>query len=372
MEAPVFETASLPQATELERRFPSLRGHLPRLPLTVLPTPVQRWQVVSDRLGSEVWIKRDDETSPVYGGNKPRKLEFLLAEAQRRGCRGVLTFGGLGTHHGLATAIFARKIGMHCLVGLLYQPVTPAVRDNLLWLHAAGARMFYARTIAGLAGRALVRYAGEALRGQRPGIIPTGGSSAPGTVAFVNAGLELATQVERGECPCPTTVYVALGSGGTAAGLALGFALANLPTEVCAVLVSDIVPPNQRRLTGLARSAWEWLRRHGAEFPAKLPPLRLRVVEGFVGRGYGWPSAEAERWREHVGREGEVQLDSTYTAKCFQAMVEEIRAGKAGTHPLFWHTFSRVRPEQSLGPQPDFHELPRPFHRFFLSRPGHE
>lgn len=366
MQAAVSRTRTEQLAgTELERRFSALGGRLPRLCLAVLPTRVHRWNGVSEILGTEVWIKRDDETSPLYGGNKPRKLEFLLAEVRRRGARSVLTFGGLGTHHGLATALFARQIGLQCWVGLLDQPVTRAVRDNLLWLYSAGARMFYGRTVVGLVSRALWHYTGEVLQRRRPVIIPTGGSSALGTVAFVNAGLELAAQVERGEVPCPSTVYVALGSGGTAAGLALGLALANLPSEVRAVRVTDILPPGKRRLSALVRFAWAWLRARGADLPAEPPALRLHVVEGFVGRGYGWPSTEAEWWRERVAERDEVRLDSTYTAKCFHGMVEEIRCGKAGTSPLFWHTFSRVQPENVLGPRPDFHALPKPFHRFF-------
>ncbi len=364
---PEEAVASAEQTSELERWYPELGGRIARIRLTQLPTRVHVWQSVSDAVRSEVWIKRDDESSPVYGGNKPRKLEFLLAEAKARGRRAVLTFGGLGTHHGLAAALFSRKLGLACWVGLLDQPLTAPVRDNLLCLHAAGARLFYGRTVSSLAARALWLYAKQAATGQAPAVIPTGGSAPAGTVAFVNAALEFAAQVHRGECPCPRSVYVALGSGGTAAGLALGLALAGLPTEVRAVLVTDIFPPSEARLIRMAGAAWRWLRSRGAHVPKVPPSLHLRVVHGFQGRGYGWPSPPAEAWRQRfAGAEG-VWLDATYTAKCVHGMIATLEAESAKGPVLFWHTFSKVRPEERLGPLPDYRELPREFHRFFHS-----
>lgn len=354
------------ETLELERRFPGLRAPL-RVRLTELPTRVHRWRVASEALGEEVWIKRDDESSPLYGGNKPRKLEFLLAQAIGRGRRGVLTFGGLGTHHGLATAIFARQLGLRCTLGLLDQPLTPEVRENLLALVAAGAEMFCARSVGELALRAVGRYLALTWSGVRPMIIPTGGSGAAGTVAFVNAGLEFATQVSEGQCPSPTAVYVALGSGGTAAGLALGFALAGLPCEVRAVLVTDILPPGELRLRKLAEAAWRWLQRAGAALSGEPPPLRLRVVRGFVGRGYGWPTPEAEGWRARLGGQEGVRLDPTYTAKCVHALCSEVGRGEVRGPVVFWHTYSQVRPQESLGPLPSWRELPKPLQRFFAA-----
>jgi len=132
----------------LERRFPRLAGRLDRLHLTTLPTRVEPLRVLGDALGADLWIKRDDVSAEWYGGNKPRKLEFLLGAVLRRGYGSVLTFGPLGTHHGLATTIAARIIGLPTILVLVPQPVTPAVRHALLLDHAYGAELHLATSVS--------------------------------------------------------------------------------------------------------------------------------------------------------------------------------------------------------------------------------
>ena len=168
--------------------------------LTQLPTRVHRL----DRLGAQLrveqlWVKRDDESGTLYGGNKPRKLEFLLGDALADGKRSVLTFGGIGTHHGLATAICARAVGLRAILALLKQPVTEHVRRCLLLDYAAGAEMHYARDRAALVTARALRICGrELLRGELPYIIPTGGTSPLGTLGYVNAAFELQEQISNG------------------------------------------------------------------------------------------------------------------------------------------------------------------------------
>ena len=129
---------------------------LPRVCLTTLPTPVEpleRLARASDI--AALWIKRDDATGRLYGGNKPRKLELLLGAAVARGRRRVLTFGALGTHHGLATTICARAAGLDTTLVLVPQPVTPHVRHCLQLLHACGAELHLASGVADAARQAL-------------------------------------------------------------------------------------------------------------------------------------------------------------------------------------------------------------------------
>src|SRR4030095_13976732 len=232
----------------LVRRFPAL-ARLPRHALTTLPTPVQPLARLASRrnLGA-LWIKRDDLTGPLYGGNKPRKLEFLLGAAQQRGRRAVITFGGIGTHHGLATAICARDAGLHAVLVLLPQPVTEHVRHCLLLDQAVGAELHLAGSVAGVAAVAPRLCASGILRGRPLAIIPTGGSSARGAIGYVNAACELADQVRAGTLPEPDAIFVPLGSGGTAACPVLGCRLAGLRTRVVSVLVTDLLPPSPSRL----------------------------------------------------------------------------------------------------------------------------
>lgn len=227
----------------IERRFPALRGRLPRVCLTSLPTRVHRLVKLERELGAEqLWIKRDDESGALYGGNKPRKLEFVLGDALKRGRRTLLTFGGIGTHHGLATALCARSVGLRTILLLLPQPVTDHVRRSLLLDYAAGAEMHYAPTVPLLTLQALWLWTREFLRGNWPYVVPVGGSSALGTLGHVNAAIELQEQIRAGELPEPEWIFAPLGTGGTVAGLVLGAKLAGLRARIVAVQVTDILP----------------------------------------------------------------------------------------------------------------------------------
>ncbi len=356
-------------ATALERRFPALAGRLARVSLVGGPTPIAPLRALGAALGSELWIKRDDLSGAAYGGNKPRKLELVLGAALEDGRKSVLTFGGLGTHHGLATSIAARSLDLRSLLVLVPQPVTDAVRRSLLLDHAFGAELYYAASArrAALLGVSLL--ARETLAGRRPLLIPPGGSSVTGTIGYVNAGLELAEQVAAGDAPEPYAIFVPLGTGGTAAGLLLGLALAGLRTEVVAVLVNDITPPSHAGVLHLARRCARRLHRVDAAVPREpgLIAARLVVERDHLGAGYGAASAAGEGAKRRLAELEGIGLDSTYTAKCLAALLDRAAAPPYRGRPLlFWHTYSAVDPAVRLAALPDPSELPRAFHRFFV------
>jgi D-cysteine desulfhydrase len=350
----------------LVRRFPAL-ARLPRHALTALPTPVQPLDhLARQRDLAALWIKRDDLSGPLYGGNKPRKLEWLLGAALARRRRGVITFGGIGTHHGLATAICARDAGLRTVLVLLPQPVTDHVRHCLLLDHAAGAELHVAGSIAGVAATALRLCAAALWRGQPLAIIPTGGTSATGVIGYVNAGFELADQVRAGALPEPEAIFVPLGSGGTVAGLALGCRLAGLRSRVVAVLVTDILPPSPARLAALARAALRRLHRVAPEIPqAALQAGDIAVLRDYLGRAYG-AVTEAGLAAQRLLFETEgIALETTYTAKCLAAFLDlAAHEPYRGRPLLFWNTYSSVDLGATFGALPDWRELPPPFHRF--------
>jgi D-cysteine desulfhydrase len=354
-----------PSSLPLFQRFPGLAARLPRVELTTLPTAVEPLE----RLGRErsiarLWIKRDDRTGTLYGGNKPRKLEFLLGAARAAGRRSVMTFGGIGTHHGLATTICARAVGLRTILVLIPQPVTPHVQHCLLLDHAYGAEIHLARNVGDVVRRGLTLLARGRLRGDAPMVIPTGGTSAVGNAGFVNAALELAAQVAAGEMPEPDAAFVPLGSGGTLAGLALGLRLAGLKTRVVGVLVTDLLPPSPARLARLARACG---RRLAPDVPTvDVRPGDFDVVRDFVGPGYGAATPAADEARELLSRLERIGLETTYTAKCLAALLH-----MAGTPAyrdrtlLFWNTFSGVDPAAALPALPHPSALPPALHRFF-------
>lgn len=298
--------------------------------LTERPTPVER--IASLGSGqSELWVKRDDLTHAVYGGNKVRKLETLLADARARGARRLVTVGAVGSHHVLATTYFGKRAGFDVEAVLVPQPRTEHVVEVLRADLTLGLRAYP----VGSWGAAPWAIAARVLAGGGAGkarVIPVGGSSVLGSMPYVDAGMELAQQVRAGELPEPDVCVVAVGSGGTAGGLAAGFAAAGLRTTVVGVCVST--PPWALAL----------LTRHFARACARrrgVPRERLRLVidRRFLGPGYAYPTAEGAEASRIAEEHAHLPLDPTYTAKTFACALWFVRAHRA-RHVLYWHTLS--------------------------------
>lgn len=354
----------------LVRRFPAIHRGLRRHPLCTLPTAAAPLERIASRRGlGPLWVKRDDLSCALYGGNKPRKLEWLLGAALARGRRAVMTFGGIGTHHGLATAICAHDAGLRTVLVLLPQPVTAHVRHCLLLHHAFGCEMHLAESVAGVARTAVWRLAQGVRRGEPLAIVPTGGTSALGAVGYVNAAFELADQVRAGVLPEPAAIFVPLGSGGTVAGLLLGLRLAGLRSTVVGVLVTDILPPSPRRLASLARGASRRLRRVAPSLPrVVIRPEEVVVERAYLGAGYGAVTAAGEAAQRLLAEHEGIALETTYTAKAMAAMLDLAARPPYRDRPLlFWNTYSSVDPGAALPRLPDWRELPPAFHRFFLT-----
>ncbi|MGW0878104.1 1-aminocyclopropane-1-carboxylate deaminase/D-cysteine desulfhydrase [Streptomyces sp. NPDC002671] len=298
----------------LHRRHPALERALPFLRLGDGPTPVRE---LTGTTRNDLWCK--DESgygSGGWGGNKVRKLEWLLPEVRRRGARTVLTVGATGTNWGLAATLYARELGIDTVLALIDQPEDEHVCEQQRRLRLSGATMHFTRskllTIAA-APWLFLRHA----RGVRlPYYLPAGGSAPIGVLGYVEAGLELGEQVTAGELPEPRHIVTAVGSGGTAAGLALGCALAGLGSQVFGVVVNDTLPLAASDLTRLADRGATVLRKRGAVFD--IPPLRLASTRDYLGAGYGHPTPEAAAAAGMAEAAG-LQLDPVYTAKAFAA-----------------------------------------------------
>lgn len=202
---------------------------LPRIALLRGPTPVVE-------LHRGLWAKREDEAgSGLYGGNKVRKLEWLLGRVQAAG-GDILTVGPAGSHHVLATAVYARSVGMRVHAVLWPQRDSPHARETLRAIHATVEHVRAAPSVLGVGPVWARQYAALRLFGGfPPAIIPAGGSDPAGCLGWVAAGMEIAAQVDAGELPPPNRVYLPVGTGGTAAGLWVGLALGGLRVEVVGV-----------------------------------------------------------------------------------------------------------------------------------------
>ncbi|MBX3466184.1 MAG: pyridoxal-phosphate dependent enzyme [Planctomycetes bacterium] len=356
------ELASLDVATaftpsgppRLRARFGDL--DLPHVALGAFPTPVEPLEGLSRALGAECWVKRDDRAGARYGGNKVRKLELLLGRALARRRRGVVTIGAYGSHHALATAVYARALGLEVDLVLYPQPITAHVLDDLLADHAVGARLVWTphAALAPLVAEVVAR------RAPRTEVVPPGGSSALGTLGYVEGALELADQVRQGLLPAPDCVVVAAGTCGTAAGIALGLELAGLPARVVAVRVVPAAVTNAWLLRRLDLTARRLLRRAGARW-SRGPRAPVELDPHELGGGYGVDTPAARAACERFAAEG-IALETTYTGKAAAAFLR-LAASPAlrGRRVLFWHTFSSV----DLAPlvaAADPAALPRRFH----------
>jgi D-cysteine desulfhydrase len=317
----------------LHQRFPGLAESLPHLALSERPTPVR------ELAGLGIWVKEDGSFgSGGWGGNKVRKLEWLIPDARRRGRRSILTFGGLGTNWGLATALYAREHGLETALALVDQPIDDHVRAQLVRLEASGARIHRTHTKARTVAVLPWLLARNARGGHLPYLLPAGGSSPVGALGYVEAGLEIAAQVEDGSLPEPAHVVVPVGTGGTAAGLALGLRLAGRRTRVVGVVVNDQLRLDPPVLTRLARRTAALLERRGARFgPLLLEPGMLDLTRDQIGAGYGHPT-EAARRAAALAREERLSLDPVYTAKAMAGLLALRAEGHLGDPVLFVHT----------------------------------
>lgn len=330
----------------LAARYPKLLLNLPFLTLTDLPTPLDRAEELGEELGlNTLWIKRDDLTASIYGGNKVRKLEYLFADVQSRGCDAVVTFGAVGSNHVLATSIFAKQLGITCYGVLTEQPVTPYVADTLRYHAMLGTRLVMAPGYYG-ANAAADEIARNHPTG--PGKVYRmmwGGSSWRGAVGFVNAAFELADQLKHAEAP--HKIYVACGTMGTAVGLAIGLRLAQLRSEVVAVQVVPDPVTTEENLRKLFTQTNGELHAIDDEIALLDEPFsNLTLKTGYLGDGYAEQTPACKEAVELIARTEGLVLETTYTGKALAALIDDARAGRLeGQQVAFWNTYnSRPHP----------------------------
>ncbi len=326
--------------TALGDTYPALRNALPFVALTDLPTPLESATALAAELGlNTLQIKRDDQTGLVYGGNKVRKLEYLLGDALHRHCDSVVTFGAVGSNHALATAIYAAELGLRCHVIMTDQPGTPYIAPTLRYHALLGTHLELAAGYAE-SGAIADRLAADHPTGpERLYQIPVGGSSSRGSLGFVNAALELARQCGN---TAPDVIYVACGSMGTVAGLALGLRLAGLPTRIEAISVTPTSLTTLGSIENLLVAANQELRTLDTAIPLIDDPLlNVTLRNEFFGAGYAEVTPECTEAATLIRATEHITLETTYTAKALAALICDARNGHLkGQQAIFWNTYN--------------------------------
>ena len=301
------------------------------------PVPVDRHDALAGQLGARsLWIKRDDISGAEHGGNKLRKLEFLLADALADGCRGVLTYGAVGSNHILSTSLFARSLGLLCCGIVRPQPPTPYVEATLRYHLRLGTRLEPAadRRETERIRRELMAEVGAWYE------IPLGGSSVLGCLGYVCGALELAEQVRAGLCPLPDLIYLPCGSSGSTVGLDLGLSMAEMPTRIVAVRVVSNDMMSMPRIEALARQVRPLL---DGVCPVPDDPLlgRVEFRTRFIGPGYALPTDEALNAIAVMRERADTTLEYTYSGKGAAALMHDGSQGRFdGLNVMFWNTYN--------------------------------
>jgi len=325
-----------------DRRALQRLAAYPRTALAHLPTPLLRapnLTRVLDRTAPEILIKMDEHTGFGLGGNKVRKLEFELAPTRLEGITHLITSGGPQSNHARVTAAAAARLGLRCILVLNGTAPDPPSGNALLQrLFGAEIRMVPARAdrapAMAEAARSVEKEGGRAL------VIPLGASTALGSLGYAAAAVELAAQLDGFEAAPARTrrtwIFVASSSGGTLAGLFLGFSLlGRTGIRLVGVSADTAERDLMAQVHGLAAGGGRVLDWHG-----ELLDDMVSCTDAFVGEGYGIPTDEAREATALVGRTEGIVLDPVYTAKAAAGLIDHIRSGalRPVDRVVFLHT----------------------------------
>ncbi|MFO0739941.1 MAG: D-cysteine desulfhydrase family protein [Labilithrix sp.] len=311
-----------------------------RIPLAHLPTPIERRPALDEIVGAKIWIKRDDMTGGAEAGNKLRKLEFLLAEAKDRKAEIVLTCGGHQSNHARATALSAARLGMRAVLYLRVPDPAKArermdLTGNVLLDRLAGAEIVYITPDEYRQRNAIMEAARLSLEaeGVPAYVVPEGGSNGLGALGYVEAMREVRVQIEHGLCPRFDAIAHACGSGGTAAGVALGARRYDVADRAWAFAVCDDAAYFKRVIGAIMDEARGW----DSSLPVK---TGLVIDDGAKGPAYAVMDEDQKRFLTLVAQRTGLVFDPVYTGKAIWGVARAIERGDISSQAnvLFLHT----------------------------------
>jgi D-cysteine desulfhydrase family pyridoxal phosphate-dependent enzyme len=313
---------------------------VPRRSLGSYPTPLVRLENLSRELGRVVYIKRDDDLGPAGGGNKTRKLEYLLADAIEAGATKIATVGGPQSNHARLTAAAARMLGLEPHL-LLFGSEPKRAAGNLLLDQLLGARLHFIPP-GPIASKpctfeeldAYVRKEASERVGDHYHV-PLGGSNGLGSLGYVRAALEIEEQAKIAGV-ADAWVVVATGSGGTLAGLLAGLRLIGSSLRLIGIDVASIWTSYPELVARIANDALELL-----GLPERVEPVDVSLIErAYVGRGYAVPTSDGMAAIRRLAQAEGYLLDPTYTGKAFAGLLGLHASGHFGDEEpvIFWHT----------------------------------
>ncbi len=328
-------------------------ARVPRVELMACPTPLQFLPRLSAELNRPIYLKRDDGSGSVMGGNKARALEYLLADALRRGYRRVATFGALQSNHARITAAAAQQLGLEAHL-FYFEPRPPCLTGNLLICQQLGAHLHFVPLRRGQSARSiiwtnrLVRLLMRLRLGSHY-FIPAGGYSVLGGLGYARAALEIHQQVQR-EGLAGAWLVVTAGTGTTLAGLWAGLTLLDTPVRLAGIDIGKLWKAFPAAIARLAEQICAFLG-EPCRFDRRQTPL---LAGNDAEPAYGVPSPAGNAAIHLLMQLEGVPLDPTYTAKAFAGMLHRIREGQMGAREpvIFLHTGGLTAVAASKSPEP--------------------
>ena len=328
------------------QRYPCLSKHLPWLPLGKFPTPVHQLVGLGEALGFDsLWIKRDDQSGPLGGGNKVRKLEYLLADARNKGCQALFAVGAADSNHVRATVAYGKAAGfcIHCL--LLNQSRTNPLEANVQAIRAQADRIRQVSnrgSLVGFYGYAWLKQFFGLHR--RRYLLAPGGSSPLSSLGYVNAAFELKAQIEAGLLPEPKLIFVALGTCGTMAGLIVGAKLAGLEARIIGGRVVDRIMGNAWSVARLACHTMRLIETcTDLQSGERIRAGEIEMWHHDFGRSYAVPTESSLRAVGLMQEHEAIPLETTYTGKALAGLIHYVREHRCENQPiLFWNTYGQA------------------------------
>jgi D-cysteine desulfhydrase len=315
---------------------------IPRLGLIEGPSPVTDLPQLAQELGlATLGVKRDDQIEALHGGNKPRKLDYLLAVPPFSEAQTWAALGAIGSGNMVALTAAAAQLGCQVEAHLFWEPLSDGVVDNLAFVASGptSIRFHLSRFTAVLRRPTLVLGSGSS----DPAVLPVGSTNPRSTLGSLRAGLELADQIAAGELPKPDRLYVALGTGGTSIGISLGLAMAGLDTEVIAVAVVEHPFTTWSQMARLRSQVvtfmgQQGIGQQGVDLSAHRAPTRFSIDRSQLGPGYAIVTGASTQACQRLADRG-VTLEPIYTGKAMAALLAAAASDQnRGKHVLFWNT----------------------------------
>lgn len=339
------------QKTISKESLKNIIGEFPRCACSHLPTPLERLEKLSSKLGGvNLFIKRDDQTGLAFGGNKARKLDFIMADVLAQKCDSVITWAGVQSNWCRQTVAAARKVGVKPILILFKRPNLPADADGNLFIDLLFdseikiVEVESGKNIMelGEVGEFIEEAAAEERKlGHNPYIAPIGGSLTEGSmtkplgaISFVNAYLEMRKQTEDLNAE-PDYVIMATGSGSTQAGLTVGAQLVDSQTKIVGISVSEDKATMEHCVETIAEQTF---REFG--LPSIINRKNVIVFDDYIAGGYGILNRETARALRLVAETEGILLDPVYTGRAMVGLIDLIEKGyfQKGDNIVFWHT----------------------------------